>query len=66
MSYEQLDTIADAYIPFLGLLMLAKLTRYLYKKAYAETKTIGLETLFGIASVYSLMAIDNHFHLWPM
>lgn len=67
MSYEQLDAIADSYIPLLFVLFLAGLGRdvYLLWPNY-RASLISLFYLIGLlAAAYGLMFIDNTLRLWP-
>ena len=65
MSYEQLDAIADAYIPLLGLLLLGFIARQLINKQYNKVARFSLHTLISLTLVDALMAFDNYFQLWP-
>ena len=65
MTYEQLDTIADAYIPLLAILLLSLMIKRLFSKDYLPAKQIALQTLFSIIVVYALMALDNSLKIWP-
>lgn len=66
MTYEQLDTIADAYIPLLGIMLLALMTRKLISRDYKASSYLGLQTLLALVIVYGLMTIDNTFQIWPI
>lgn len=65
MSYEQLDAIADAYIPLLGLLVLGFNARQVLNKQYRTAARFSRQTLISVALVYALMALDNYFLIWP-
>lgn len=67
MSYDTLDTIADAYTPLLLILFLIGLgvKLYLCWPNYRESVLhFGFLFLLLIVS-YGLMFIDNSFGLWP-
>lgn len=65
MNYQQLDAIADAYIPLLGLLVLGFIARQILNKQYRTAARFSLQTLVSVALVYALMALDNYFLIWP-
>ena len=61
MTYQQLDAIADSYIPLLGILtlvwLLTKASRLGIKSALIETVTTSL----GVMYIYALMFLDAYF-----
>ena len=61
MTYQQLDVIADSYIPLLGILtlvwLLIKASRLGIKSALIETVTTSL----GVMYIYALMFLDAYF-----
>lgn len=65
MTYEQLDTIADAYIPCLllgNLVSVALITR----RQGARRGGLSLAVLLiAVGGVYSVMLADHHLNLWP-
>lgn len=67
MTYEQLDFIADCYIPFLFLLFLIRVGRRMYRhwpERSAEMFACGY--LVGLLIIaYGLMLVDNTLQLWP-
>lgn len=61
MTYQQLDAIADSYIPLLGILtlvwLLIKASRLGIKSALIELVTTSL----GVIYIYALMFLDAYF-----
>ncbi|GLT17289.1 hypothetical protein GCM10007938_10660 [Vibrio zhanjiangensis] len=61
MTYQQLDAIADLYIPLLGILtlvwLLIKASRLGIKSALIEAVTTSL----GVMYIYALMFLDAYF-----
>lgn len=67
MNYENLDTIADAYIPLLLAIYLGGLIRILYLD-WPNYRRSGLTLLFGSGSLliaYGIMFLDNATGIWP-
>ena len=65
VTYEQLDFIADSYIPLLFIAVLGVVAK---NGAGKGLITIGLNTwpvILGVAWIYSLMFIDEKLQLWP-
>lgn len=67
MTYEQLDFIADCYIPLLLILFLAQVGRRMYchwpergAVVFACGYLVGL-----LVIVYGVMLLDNLVQLWP-
>lgn len=67
MSYDTLDTIADAYIPLLLILFLMGLGVRLYRcwPNYRETVLHFVFLLLLLILSYGLMFIDTALGLWP-
>jgi hypothetical protein len=68
MSYETLDSIADAYIPILLGLFLAGLVGKLYKNINSY-RLVFVKFLYSIVLLiisYSIMFFDNATRLFPM
>ena len=61
MTYQQLDAIADSYIPLLGILtlvwLLRKASRLGVKSAFIEAVTTSLGAIY----IYALMFLDAYF-----
>ncbi len=60
--YRALDHLADAVIPILAIVLLVLLIRGTIKKEIDWRWWAA--ALLGIAAVYIVKAIDDHFHLW--
>ncbi len=67
MSYEQLDAIADSYIPVLLILFLLGLGRNAYRLwPDYRASVFSLLYLLGLLIIsYGLMFFDNAVRLWP-
>ena len=65
LTYEQWDTIADAYIPSLALIYFMLIAYTIYQRQYGLALTYFAMTLLCSVVVYSLMFIDNAMHIWP-
>jgi hypothetical protein len=66
MTYEQLDTIADAYTPILGVLAIASII-WPSMQTRASLKTLSwrfAEIFILILLVYGLMYVDAMLHIW--
>jgi len=66
LSYETLDTIADAYIPLLALVCLALLVGALFKSQWRLTGLRFLVICALLSIAYGLMWFDSQFKLWPL
>lgn len=64
MTYEQLDLIADSYIPVLFFITLSFHTRIWVNQGAKKTLLTALPIFIGIIYIYSLMFIDNHLDIW--
>ena len=65
LTYEQWDTIADAYIPTLALIYFMLIGYKIYQRQYGLASTHFVITLLCSVVVYSLMFLDNAIHIWP-
>lgn len=65
MTYEQLDAIADAYIPVLAILtIVAVAIRGIKLGWWAALKTFA-PFLLGTLAIYGVMFVDNALGFWP-
>ena len=64
ITYEQLDRIADAYNPFLLLLLLFFIARAAYQKQWLEFELLLSSAVSGLGIVYSVMFIDSKMLIW--
>ena len=64
MTYEQWDTIADAYTPALGVLCLLLLLRPLVTRDRTTAAIRAIHLLVGLLIAYGLMLLDDAFGLW--
>ncbi|GEM74499.1 hypothetical protein [Vibrio sagamiensis] len=60
MTYQQLDFIADLYIPFLALSTLCRLTWQLKIAGSRQTMADLATTVFGVIYIYALMFLDQY------
>lgn len=64
-NYDQLDLIADSYIPLLfitsSLVLGAKVFKFGFKRSLTELGTL----ILAVILVYLIMAFDNVVSLWP-
>ncbi len=66
MTYEQIDFIADLYIPTLFVFILALIAHSLKKKPRSQPVIPTVQTaIVSIAIVYTLMFVDLQFRFWP-
>ena len=65
MTYQQLDIIADAYIPILLMSVVIGLFKHGREngviKAYENTAPF----VIGVVYIYTLMLVDNKIQIWP-
>lgn len=64
MTYEQLDIIADSYIPILFLCTLAFIIKSTIDNGPRSTSASILATFISILAVYSLMFLDVKYQIW--
>lgn len=62
LSYDVLDTVADAINPALGLLTL--LVPWIRRKQWRAAVLINVLTLIAVGFAYALQAIDKSLGLW--
>ncbi|MBU2713472.1 hypothetical protein [Zooshikella harenae] len=67
MNYETLDTIADAYIPALAIILFCTLIFITFKngKQIEAVKKVSLYFICLIITSFGLMFIDNTLSIWP-
>lgn len=63
-SYQTLDTIADAYLPVLGILQLWLIVAALRHKAWRQAAVLTVMVLGGLVIAYGMMFIDQTYLLW--
>lgn len=64
MSYETLDTIADAYIPLLGIIIFLFFISIGYKKEYRNMTSAFMTLTMLLFFAYGFMALDHYFQWW--
>ena len=65
LSYQQVDFIADAYIPILLVAALILIFHKVYLGELGKAKSASLKLIVSIAWIYGLMVVDNIFKIWP-
>lgn len=65
LTYEQWDTIADAYIPSLALIYFIIIGYKTYQRQYRIALMHIAITLLSSVVVYGLMFFDKIMHIWP-
>ena len=63
LSYEALDTLADTYIPVIGVMALVLLYQSVVQKI-AHLKSASLYFFVTISIVYTIKLIDDNYHVW--
>ncbi len=65
LTYEQLDFIADLYIPIIGIMSLCFLVNVVRVAGLLNAVTyLGLLGA-GVVYIYGLMFVDRYFLIWP-
>ena len=64
LSYETLDSIADAYIPLLGAVAIAFIAVALIRKEWQLAVRRFLSLLSGLVIAYGFMFIDKALQIW--
>jgi len=65
LTYQQLDVLADSYIPVLLVICLICLVMESIKLGFKRKLNESCSLIIAIILVYMLMALDNHFRIWP-
>jgi len=65
LSYQQWDAIADAYIPGLALLVVARLAAAWRAAGSGAVRPAIEALLWSLLWVYGLMWVDRQWALWP-
>lgn len=65
LDYQTLDTIADAYIPALGVASIIIISKTATIPNWPLFRTHAAITLCGLLIAYGLMLTDNQLQLWP-
>lgn len=65
MNYETLDTIADAYVPLLGVICIVLIAQRALVTDWAQARKGILLLIHGLIVTYGLMLLDNQLGLWP-
>ncbi|WP_237359106.1 hypothetical protein [Vibrio azureus] len=60
VTYQQLDFIADLYIPFLAFLMLCRLLWQLKNVGLMQAMADLVTTVLGVIYIYALMFLDQY------
>lgn len=66
LTYEQLDVIADAYIPILIITSMLVLAVRVFKFGFLRKLTEISSIIVAVCIVYGCMWIDNTFNIWPV
>lgn len=66
MSYQELDFIADVYIPILFMISLLVLSRAAVCQGVKSQVSQWLNLFSSIATVYMVKAADDYYQLWPL
>ena len=64
MNYEQLDTIADSYIPILAIVLFAFFVFNFKSKCFLNTSVKLLRVFICVLIVYILMFVDGYFSIF--
>ena len=64
-TYQQLDVIADSYIPALFVISVFVFARDIFKLGFKRNFVQLSSIILSIIIVYAVMAIDNNFKIWP-
>lgn len=64
LTYQQLDTLADSYSPILVVASLI-LPFWTYRQQFSLAFGWLAESSWGLCVVYGLMALDQHWLIWP-
>lgn len=65
LSYQALDTIADAYTPLLLLIVIINMIYIGHQKEVANASRRLQQIALGLLIAYGLMILDNYLGLWP-
>jgi hypothetical protein len=66
LTYQQLDVIADSYIPILFIVSVFFLATEIFKFGF-KRKFVELGSVIAsILIVYSVMLLDGYFKIWPL
>lgn len=65
LTYDQLDMIADAYIPALVIVSMVVLTASVFTCGMKRKLTEIAALSSAVCIVYSVMLLDNAFKIWP-
>jgi hypothetical protein len=66
ITYQQLDVIADSYIPILFVISVFVLALDIFKSENKNNRKFSelISIIVSIAIVYLVMALDNNFGIW--
>jgi hypothetical protein len=65
MTYENLDRIADAFVPAQAIVALVLALIHLARRRFRIVGKLVVLFALGIALVYGMMHADNRFGFWP-
>ncbi|WP_416395616.1 hypothetical protein [Allohahella sp. A8] len=65
MNYETLDTIADAYVPLLGVICIVLIAQRALVTDWAHARKGVLLLIHGLIVTYGLMVLDYQLGIWP-
>ncbi len=65
MTYEELDRIADLYVPTLAVAWCGLLLYHLLMRQWWLSGRVAVTGLFAVAVAYGVMFFDNAVRLWP-
>ena len=65
LTYQELDTIADAYIPTLLIISLVVFVIDIPKQGFKRKLNEFGSLIIAVLLVYAIMTIDNYLEIWP-
>lgn len=65
MTYENLDRIADAFVPAQAIVVLVSAFVHLARQRFRLVGRLLVLLVLGLVLVYAMMHADNHYGFWP-
>ncbi len=65
LTYQQLDVIADSYIPTLFVISMVILAMDIFKLGFRRKSVEFSSVIISIIIVYFVMMLDNSLRIWP-
>ncbi|MGI9273680.1 MAG: hypothetical protein ACR2PT_02320 [Endozoicomonas sp.] len=66
LTYQELDLIADAYIPILTLIFLFLLGKSMLQTGIRSQAAVAGSVFRSVIVVYALNGLDNSFNIWTL